>query len=69
MCSPQKERKTMPKAVKEFEAIRRNLLRRMSRGAKYVERIVHFQNNDVPDYLKNLSRFEEASKKTHILVR
>lgn len=59
----------MGKAVKETEDSRRNLLRRMSRGAKYVERIVHFQNNDVPDYLKNLSRFEEESKKTYILVR
>jgi hypothetical protein len=59
----------MGKPVKGTEENRKNLLRRMSAVPGCIEKVVHFQNDDVPDYLKNLSRFEEDSKKTHILVR
>ena len=46
------------------------LLRQMSAGAdNIVDEVIRFANNDVPDYLENLRRFEEESRKVRILVK
>ena len=60
----------MGKAMKETEESRENLLRRMSAGTNdFVEKVIPFQNNDVPNYLQNLAHFEEESRKTRIVIR
>lgn len=48
----------------------KELLRRMSaRSADVVEKVVHFANDDVPSYLKNLRQFEKESRKTQIIIK
>jgi len=40
-----------------------NLLRRMSDGNdNVVEKVIPFLNDDVPNYIQNLARFEEMSR-------
>ena len=38
-------------------------------GKEVVRKVICFANNDVPEYLENLRRFEEESKKVRILVK
>lgn len=49
---------------------RQELLRRMSAGAseQIVNKTISFANDDVPEYLDNLRRFEEESRKVQIVV-
>ena len=60
----------MGKAAKKTEEIRANLLHHMSAGSNhFIEKVIPFQNNDVPNYLQNLTHFEEESRKTRIVIR
>ena len=34
-----------------------------------VQKVINFANQDVPEYLKNLRRFEEASRKIRLVVK
>ena len=47
----------------------KDLLRRMSANSDgIVERAVRFTNNDAPDYIRNLRRFEQESRKVNITI-
>lgn len=47
-----------------------DLLRRMSAGTseEIVSKVIAFANDDVPEYLENLRRFEEHSRRVEIVV-
>ena len=48
----------------------KELLRRMSaKSDNVVDKVVKFANNDVPDFLQNLRRFEEHSRKVRIIIK
>jgi len=48
-----------------------NLLRAMTANSNddVVERVICFANNDVPEYLENLRKFNEESRKVEITVQ
>ena len=55
----------MAKKAPSTEQSREALLRRMTAGSgPAVEATVPFQNNDVPEYLRELRRFEDWSRKS-----
>lgn len=48
----------------------RQLLRRMSaKSDNVIDRVVKFANDDVPDYLENLQRFQRKSSRIHIVIK
>jgi len=61
----------VPKISMSFEKIRKHLLKQMTSksGKKKVGKVLHFPNEDVPTFLRNLNKFEEKSKKTSAMVR
>ena len=60
----------MSKKTRSFEARRKQLLVTMSKryGDDSVDVAVSFGNNDVPEFLEKLDRFEAASRKSHLEV-
>jgi hypothetical protein len=59
-----------PKATMSFEKGRKALLQRMSaKSASRVVRTIRFRNQDVPKFLKNLDRFERASRKSRLVAK
>lgn len=38
-------------------------------GNEVVHKVISFANNDVPEYLQNLRRFQEKSRKVRIVVK
>jgi len=59
----------MGKVQKDTETNRDSLLRRMSAGAgDVVEKVIHFRNDDVPKYLKDLAKFEQESRKVSVSI-
>lgn len=52
---------------------RQELVRRMcsqcADSEGIVRKVVRFANNDVPEYLQNLRRFEQESRKVQVLVK
>jgi hypothetical protein len=45
------------------------LLRMSSKVKGSVDRVIRFANRDVPEYLKNLERFDEESRKVRFVVK
>lgn len=52
-----------------FQRSRQALLSRMSAKANTQAKVIHFRNNDVPQFLKNLDRFETQSRKKRLVAR
>jgi hypothetical protein len=55
-----------------IEASRRALrteLKKKCKGKKTITKVIHFTNDDVPNYLKWLEGAEAESRKTVIMVR
>jgi hypothetical protein len=59
------------RAGMSFEQCRQALLKDVTRkaGANAVEKVVKFQNNDVPSFLKKISEFEEESRKCRLVAK
>ncbi len=59
------------KTKKTFEQNRQELLVRMTAKADgdAEQRVVTFQNDDVPEFLKSLEEFEVQSRKTSIRIK
>jgi hypothetical protein len=59
------------KTKKTFEENRQELLVRMTAKADgdAEQRVVPFQNDDVPEFLKSLEEFEAQSRKTSIRIK
>ena len=60
----------MPKAKGSFQTRRRQLQVTLSRQCvgKTVDVVIPFDNNDVPEFLEKLDKFEQASRKSRLLV-
>jgi hypothetical protein len=60
----------MGKVTMSFEQGRKELLVKMSakKGQKVIRKVIPFRNNDVPNYLRQLAKFEQASRKANLLV-
>lgn len=60
----------MTQVIKSFERGRKELLVKMSAkaGQHSVRKVIPFSNNDVPNYLRELAKFEQASRKANLLV-
>ena len=56
-----------PKATSADQ--KESVVRKLCAQAKAIQKVVPFTNDDVPQYLENLRRFEEESKKVKILVK
>ena len=50
-----------------FEQGRKELLVKMSAtvGQQVIKKVIPFRNNDVPNYLRQLAKFEQASRKAN----
>lgn len=61
----------MLKATMSFEQCRKALIKDVSRkaGTTTVEKVIKFQDNDVPTFLKQISKFEEESRKCHLVAK
>ena len=60
----------MAKAKKSIEASRKELQVTLSRrcGSKPVDIVIPFDNDDVPNFLQKLDKFEAASRKSRLVV-
>lgn len=60
----------MSKVTMSFEQGRKELLVKMSAkaGQQVIKKVIPFRNNDVPNYLRQLAKFEQASRKASLLV-
>jgi hypothetical protein len=58
---------TKPKATNADR--QQSVVRKLCAQAHAVHKVVRFANDDVPQYLQNLRRFEQESKKVKILVK
>jgi hypothetical protein len=60
----------MSKATKTFEQRRKALLARMSARSKKqpIKKVIPFRNDDVPNYLRELDKFEEKSRQANLVV-
>lgn len=60
-----------PRAKMSFGQSRKALLTQMTSKAKgkTQEKVIHFLNDDVPIFLKNLDNFEKKSRETRIIVK
>lgn len=58
-------------ATMSFKQSREAIIRDLSRkaGAKTIERVIKFQDNDVPTFLKKISKFEEESRKCRLVAK
>jgi hypothetical protein len=73
MCKPLnsgKSKARMGKVTMSFEQGRKELLVKMSAkaGQQAIKKVIPFRSNDVPNYLRQLSKFEQASRKVNLLV-
>ncbi len=61
----------MAKVIMSFEEGRTQLLIKMSAKSRepMIEKAIPFRNNDVPNYLRELDKFEENSRQADHLVR
>jgi hypothetical protein len=61
----------MPSVTMSFERRRKVLLGEMSKQASgpTVEKVIRFQNNDVPRFLATLDKFEAQSRKARLVVK
>lgn len=61
------------KLIKEisFKRNRKKLLKQMSRDAdgQVIEKVIRFQNDDVPKFLKAFSKFQSESRKQRLMVK
>ncbi len=60
-----------PRANMTFEQSRKELLTQMiskSKG-KVQEKVIHFRNDDVPKFLRDLDKFEKQSRKSRIVIK
>ena len=60
----------MSKVTMSFEQGRKELLVKMSAkaGQQVIKKVIPFPNEDVPNYLRQLAKFEQASKKVNLVV-
>ncbi len=59
-----------PSATMSFQRSRQALLNRMSaKSRERVSKVIRFRNNDVPEFLKNLDRFETQSRRKRLVAR
>jgi hypothetical protein len=59
----------MGKITMSFEEGRKELLVKMSaRSSKQLKKVIRFRNNDVPNYLQELDKFEEKSRQANLVV-
>ena len=61
----------MGKVTMSFERRRKELLVKMSAKAgkqKIIKKVIPFRNNDVPNYLRELDKFEEESRQANLVV-
>jgi hypothetical protein len=61
----------MPKATMSFEQSRKALLTRMTEKStrQVVQHEIGFNNEDVPQFLETLEKFQKESKKHHFVVK
>ena len=61
----------MPQVTMSFEQRRKVLLNRMTAHAKgqTVKKVIRFQNDDVPQFLRGLERFEKESRRSRLVVK
>ncbi|MBT6052851.1 MAG: hypothetical protein HOG49_39120 [Candidatus Scalindua sp.] len=59
------------KVTMSFEQSRKAILTQMTSNAKgkAQKKVIHFRNDDVPTFLKNLNDFEKQSRKNRINVK
>lgn len=60
-----------PRAKMSFKESRKALLAQMTSKAKgeTQEMVIRFQNEDVPNFLKELNNFEKESRKARFVVK
>jgi hypothetical protein len=60
-----------PKATMSFKQSRKALLDKMTSKAKgkTEEKVIHFRNKDVPNFLHALDVFEKKSRKSVLIVK
>ena len=58
---------TKPKATSADQ--QQAVVRKLCAQANAVQKVVSFANDDVPQYLQNLRRFEQESQRVKILVK
>lgn len=60
----------MGKVTMSFEQGRKELLVKMSARSRQqpIKKVIPFRNDDVPNYLRELDKFEEKSRQTSLLV-
>jgi hypothetical protein len=60
----------MGKVTMSFEEGRKELLVKMSARSRKqaIKKVIPFRNNDVPNYLRELDRFEEKSRQANLVV-
>ena len=60
----------MGKITMSFEQGRKELLVKMSAkaGKRAIKKVIHFRNDDVPNYLRKLNAFEESSRQANLVV-
>ena len=61
----------MGKVTMSFKKGRKALLVKMSAKSSKpaIKKVIPFRNDDVPNYLRELDKFEEESKKANLVVR
>ena len=60
----------MGKVTMSSEDERKELLARMSARSRKraIKKVIPFRNNDVPNYLRELDKFEEKSRQANLVV-
>ena len=60
----------MGKIAMSFKKGQRELLVKMSAkaGKHAIKKVISFRNDDVPNYLRELNKFEAASRQAHLVV-
>jgi hypothetical protein len=60
----------MSKAAISFKQGRKALLLKMSAraGRRIIKKVIRFRNDDVPKYLRDLDKFETASRNATLVV-
>lgn len=60
----------MQKITASFEQGRKELLVKMSARSRKqpIKKVISFRNDDVPNYLRELEKFEEQSRQSNLVV-
>jgi hypothetical protein len=60
----------MGKITMSFQQGQRELLVKMSAkaGKRAIKKVIPVRNDDVPNYLRELNKFEAASRQAHLVV-